>query len=118
MLEPLSDPGILMQSLRNGCGFLMLAKLRQLECAQGFVHLIYNLLGMLGKVMEFTLPSGSAICGNGQWLIPVRALNPLMRMRAYRRRWTSSDLPRTGCTRQLNPARHLAPSSPFLGVSL
>ena len=48
-----------MQSLRNGCGFLMLEKLRQLECAQGFVHLMYNLLEMLGKVMEFMLLSGS-----------------------------------------------------------
>ncbi len=59
----------------------MLAKLRQLECAQGFVHLMYNLLEMLGKVMEFMLPSGSAVCGNSQRLLPVRTLNPLMQMR-------------------------------------
>ena len=91
----------------------MLAKMRQLECAQGFVHLMYNLLEMLGKVMEFMLPSGSAVCGNGQRLFPVRSLNPLMRMRAYRRRWTSSDLSRTGRTRHLNPARHPSPWSPF-----
>jgi hypothetical protein len=57
----------------------MQAKLRQLECTQGFVHLMYNLLEMLGKVMEFMLASGSAVCGNGQRLLPVRALNPLMR---------------------------------------
>lgn len=91
----------------------MLAKMRQLECAQGFVHLMYNLLEMLGKVMEFMLPSGSAVCGNGQRLFPVRALNSLMLMRAYRRRWTSSDLSRTGRTRHLNPARHPSPWSPF-----
>ena len=54
-----------MQSPRNGCGFLMLAKLRQLERAEGFVHFMYNLcnfLEMLGKVMEFMLPSWSAVC--------------------------------------------------------
>ncbi|MCI0427524.1 MAG: hypothetical protein L0Z46_05875 [Nitrospiraceae bacterium] len=98
---------------RNGCGFLMLAKLRQLECAQGFVHLMYNLLEMLGKVMEFMLPSGSAVYGNGQRLLPVRALSPLMRMRAYRRRWTSWDLSCTGRTRHINPAWHPSPWSPF-----
>ncbi|MGH7148188.1 MAG: hypothetical protein ACREIJ_09870 [Nitrospiraceae bacterium] len=83
----------------------MLTKLRQLEleCAQGFVLLMYNLLEMLGKVMEFMLPSRSAVYGNGQRLLPVRAMNPLMRMRAYRRRWTSRDLSRTGRTRHLNP---------------
>jgi hypothetical protein len=96
----------------------MLAKLRQLERAQGFVHLMYNLLEMLGKIMEFMLPSGNAVCGNGQWLLPVHALNPLMRMRAYRLRWRSLDLSLTGRTRYLNPARHLAPWSPFFGVSL
>ena len=64
----------------------MLAKLTQVECAQGFVHLMYNLLEMLGKFMEFMLPSGSATCRDGQRLLPVRALNPLKRMRAYRRR--------------------------------
>jgi hypothetical protein len=91
----------------------MLEKMRQLECAQGFVHLMYNLLEMLGKVMEFMLPSGSAVCENGQRLFPVRALNSLMLMRAYRRRWTLSDLSRTGRTRHLNPARHPSPWSPF-----
>ena len=108
MLEPV-DPGIQMQSTRNGCGFLMLAKLRQLECAQGFVHLMRNLLELLGEVTEFMLPSGSTVCGNGQRLLPVRALNPFMRTRVYRRRWTSWDLSRTGRTRYLNPARHPSP---------
>lgn len=73
----------------------MLAKLRQSECAQGFVHLMYDFLEMLGKVMEFMLPPGSAVCGNGQQLFPVRARSPLMRMSAHRRRWTSRDLSRT-----------------------
>ncbi len=91
----------------------MLEKLRQLECAQGFVHLMYNLLEMLGKVMEFMLPSGSAVCRNGQRLLPVHALNPLKRMRAYRCRWISWDLSRTGRTRHLNPARHPSPWSTF-----
>lgn len=102
-----------MQSPWNGCEFLMLAKLRQFEYVQGFLHLMYNLLERLGKVMEFMLPSGSAVCGNGQRLLPVRVLNPLMRMRAYRRRWTSWDLSRTGRTRHLNPARQPSPWSPF-----
>ena len=102
-----------MQSLRNGCGFLMLAKLRQLECAQGFVLLMYNFLEMLGKVMEFMLPPGSAVYGNSLRLLPVRALNPLMRMRVYRRRRSSWDLSRTGRTRHLNPARRPFPWSPF-----
>ena len=91
----------------------MLAKLRQLECAQGFVLLMYNLLEMLGKVMEFMLPQGSAVYGNSLRLLPVRALNPLLRMRAYRRRWTSWDLSRTGRTRHLNPASRPSPWSPF-----
>jgi hypothetical protein len=90
----------------------MLAKLRKLECAQGFVHLMYNLLEMLGKVMEFMLPSGSTISGSGQQLVPVRALNPLMQMGA-RRRWTSWNLSYTGRTRYLDPARHPSPWSPF-----
>jgi hypothetical protein len=102
-----------MQSQRNGCRFLMLVKLRQLECVQGFVHLIYNLLEMLDKVMEFILPSGSAVCENSQELLPVRTLNPLIQMRPYRRRWTSWDLSRTGQTRHLNPARHPFLSSPY-----
>ena len=66
----------------------MLAKLRQLEGAQGFIYLMYNLMEMLGKVMEFMLPSGSAVHGNSQRLLPVRTLNPLMRMRVDRRRWS------------------------------
>ena len=113
MLEPVQRSGDTMQLPRNGCGFLMLAKLRQLEYAQGFVHLRYNLLEMLGKVMEFMLPSGSAVGGNGQRLLPVRALYPLTRMRVYRRRWTSWDLSRTGRTHHLNPARHPSPWTPF-----
>jgi hypothetical protein len=91
----------------------MLAKLQQLECAQGFVHLMYNLLELLGKAMEFILPSGSAACGNGQRLLPIRALSPLMRMGEYRGRWTSWDLSCTGRTRHLNPARYPSPWSPF-----
>jgi hypothetical protein len=91
----------------------MPVKLRQLECAQGFVHLMYNLLEMLDKVMEFILPSGRAVCGNSQELLPVRTLNPLIRMRPYRRRRTSWDLSRTGQTSHLNLARHPFPSSPY-----
>ena len=91
----------------------MLEKLPQLECAQGFVHLMYNLLELLGKTMVFMLPSGSAVCGNGHRLLPVRALNPLTRMREYRGRWTLWDLSCTGRTRHLNPARHPSPWSPF-----
>lgn len=93
----------------------MLAKLRQLECAEGFVHLRYNLLELLGKVMEFMLQAGSAACGNSQRLLPVRALNPLMEMRACRRRWTSWDLSHTGRTRYLDPAMRPSPWSPFSG---
>jgi hypothetical protein len=92
----------------------MLEKLRQLECAQGFVHLMYNLLEMLGKIVEFMLLSGSVVCGNGQRLLPVRTLNPLiMQMRAYRRRWISWDLSSTGRIRYLNSARRPSPWSPF-----
>ena len=96
----------------------MLAKLRQLECAQGFVHLTYKLLEMLGKVMEFMLPSGSAVCGNGQRLLPVRALNPLMRTRAYRRRWNfvGSVPHRTYSLSQSSKAS--IPVESVLGVSL
>jgi hypothetical protein len=90
----------------------MLAKLRHLECAQGFVHLMYNLLEMLGKVMEFMLPSGSTVSGSGQRLIPVRTLNPLMQMGA-RRRWASWNLSYRGRTRYLDPAKHPSPWSPF-----
>jgi len=92
----------------------MLAKLRQLvECVQGFVHLIYNFFEMFGEVIEIMLPSKSAVSGNSQQLLPVRTLNPLMRMRVYRRRWTSRDLSRTGHTRHLNPAKHPSPWSPY-----
>ena len=91
----------------------MLAKLQQLECAQGFVHLMYNLLEMLGKVVEFMLLSGSAVRGNSLRLLPVSALNPLMRVRGHRRRGTSWALSRTGRTHQLNPARYPSPWSPF-----
>ena len=70
----------------------MLAKLRQSEGAQGFIYFMYNLLEMLGKVMEFMLPSESAVHGNSQRLLPVHALNPLIRMRVDRRRWASRDL--------------------------
>jgi hypothetical protein len=102
-----------MQSQRNGCGFLMLVKLRQLECVQGFVHLMDNLLEVLGKVMEFILPSGRAVCGNSQELLPVRILNPLIQMRPYRRRWTLWDLSSIEQPRHLNPARHPSPSSQY-----
>jgi hypothetical protein len=90
----------------------MLAKLGQLECAQGFVLLMYNFLEMLGKFMEF-MPLGSAVYGNSHRLLPVRALNPLMRMRVYRGIWTSWDLPRTRRTRYLNPAMRSSAWSPF-----
>ena len=113
MLEPVKRYGDTIQSQRNGSGFLMLARLMQIECAQGFVHLMYNLLEMLGKVMEFMLSSRSAGCGDGQRLLPVHALSPLMQVRAYRRRWTSWDLSRTGRTRHLNPARCPSLWSPF-----
>jgi hypothetical protein len=90
----------------------MLAKLRQLvECVQGFVHLMYNFLEMLGEVIEIMLPSRGAICGNSQRLLPVRMMNPLLQMKAYRGRWTSWDLSRTGHTRHLNPARRPSPWS-------
>ena len=102
-----------MQSSRNGCGFSMLAKLGQLECAQGFVHLMYNLLEMLGSFIEFMLPSGSAVYGNGQRLLPVRTLSSLMRVRGYRRSGASWNLALTERTRQLKPARRSSPWSPF-----
>ena len=105
-----------MQSQRNGCGLLMLAKLRQLERAQGFIYCMCNLSEMLGKVTEFVLPSGNAVCGNSQRLLPVRALNPLIRMRLDRRRWASRVLSRSGRTWHLNPARHPSPVESVLGV--
>ena len=113
MLEPVQRSGDTIQSLRNGCGLLMLARLMQVESEQGFVHLMYNLLEMLGKVMEFMLPSRNAGCGDGQRLLPVHALSHLMRVRACRRRWTSWDLSCIGRTRRLNPARHPSLWSPF-----
>ncbi len=92
----------------------MLAKLRQLvECVQGFVHLMYNFLEMLGEIIEIMLPSKSAVYGNSPRLLPVRTLNPLTRMSVYRRRWTSWDLSRIGHTRHLNPAKHPSPWSPY-----
>lgn len=91
----------------------MLAKLRQLECVQGFVQVMYNLVEILGKVVEFMLPSGSAVCGNSRQLLPVHAQNPLMQVRAYRHRWTSWDLSRTGRTRHLDPAGHPFPRNPY-----
>jgi hypothetical protein len=94
----------------------MLVRLRQLECVRGFVHLMYNLVEILDKAMEFILSSGSAVSGNSQELFPVRILNPLIQMRPYRRRWTSWDLSSTGQTRHLNPTRHPFPSESVLGV--
>lgn len=102
-----------MQSSRNGCGFSMLAKLGQLDCAEGFVHLMYTFLEMLDKIMEFMLPSGNEVYGNGLGLLPVRSLNSLMRVRGYRRSGASWNLSRTGRTRQLNPARYSSPWGQF-----
>ena len=103
----------MIQMLRNGYGFLMLVELGQLECAQGFVHLMNNFLETLGKIMEFLLPSRSAISGSGQQLIPVHAQSNLMQQRALRRRWTSRDLSHTGRTCHLNPSNRPFPWSPF-----
>lgn len=72
-----------MQSLRNRCGFLMLVKLTQIECGQGFVLLMYNFLEMLGKFMKFLLPSDNAVQGDSLRLFLVRALDPLNRMRGW-----------------------------------
>lgn len=102
-----------MQSPRNRCGFLMLVKLRQVESVQGFVLLMYNLLKMLGKFMEFLLPSGSAVHGGSLRLLPIRALDPLKRMRGWQRRGTSWDQSGTGRTRSLKPSRSSSPWSPF-----
>ena len=102
-----------MQSLRNRCGFLMLVKLRQIECVQGFVLLMYNFLEMLGKFMEFLLPSDNAVHGDSLRLFPVRALDPLNRMRGWQRGGTSWDLSGTGRTRSLKPSRSSSPWSPF-----
>ena len=113
MLEPVQSNRDSIQLSRNGCGFLMLAKLRQLEWAQGFVHLMYNLLEQLDRVIEFMLPSNSIACRNGQQLLPVRAMTPLMQMRAYQRRWTSRGFSRTGRTRYLNPPNRPSPRISF-----
>ena len=102
-----------MLSLRNGCGFLKLAKLRQLECAQGFIYFMYNLLEMLGKVMEFIWPSRSAVWGDSPQLLPVRAPNPLIQRSLYQRRWASQEVSRIAHTHHLNPARPAFPSSPY-----
>jgi hypothetical protein len=91
----------------------MLKKLGFLECAQRFIHLMYDFLEIFGKVMAFMLPPGSVVGGNGQQLFPVRALSPFMRMNAYRRRWISKDLTCTGCAPHLKPTRHLSRWSPF-----
>ena len=113
MLEPVQRSGDTMQSQRNGCRFLMLAKLSQLECAQGFIHLMYNLVEMLGQVMEFMIPSRGAVWGNSRQLLPVRTQSPLMQMRAYRRRWISRDISSTERTSHLNPARRPFPWSSY-----
>ena len=91
----------------------MLAKLRKLECTQGFVHLMYKFLVMLGKFMELMLPSGGAVGGGSERMVPVRTGGSLMRMRMYRRQGISVDLSRSGRTRHLNPARHPFPWSPY-----
>lgn len=91
----------------------MLAKLWQLECAQGFVHLMYNLLEMLGKFMDFMLPSGSVVARSSQRLLPVRTPNHLMRMRMVRRSVTPWSLSGTGRTRHFSPARRSSSWSPF-----
>jgi hypothetical protein len=91
----------------------MLAKLRQLECAQGFVHLMYKFLEMLGKFTELMLPSGGTVYGDSEQLVPIRTQNSLRQMRVCRRRGTLVDLSRSGRTRHLNPARHPFPWSPY-----
>jgi hypothetical protein len=91
----------------------MLAKLRKSECAQGFVHLMYKFLEMLGKFMELMLPSGGTVCRGSERMVPVRTQDSLTRMREYRRQGTSVDLSRSGRTRHLNPARHPFPWSPY-----
>jgi hypothetical protein len=91
----------------------MLAKLRKLECTQGFVHLMYKFLEMLGKFMELMLPSGGTVCGGNERMVLVRTRNSLMQMRVYRRHGISVDVSRSGRTRHLNPARHPFPWSPY-----
>lgn len=91
----------------------MLVKLRQLECARGFVHLMYKFLEMLGKFMELMLPSGGAVYGDSERLVPIRTEASLRQMRVHRRRGTLMDLSRSGRTRHLHPARHPFPWSPY-----
>ena len=91
----------------------MLVKLRQLECVIGFIYFMYSLLEMFGKVMEFMWPSRSAVWGNSQQLLPVRALNLPLRRVPYRRRRASWELSRTRHTKHLNPAQPPFPSSPY-----
>ncbi len=91
----------------------MLAKFMQLKCAQGFLYFMYNLLEMLGKVMEFMWPSRSAVWGNSQQLVPVRALNPPLRRISHRRQGATWEPSRTGHTRHLNPAKPPFPSNPY-----
>ena len=115
MLEPVQSEWGYDYGYRGmGYGFLMLAKLRQLECVQGFVHLMYSLLEILGKFIELMLPSRNVASDNGQQLLPVRAMNPLMQMRAYRGRRISMDLSRTGRTRYLNPSSRPSPPDSVL----
>ena len=113
MLEPVQLSGEMMKSPRNRCELLMLVKLRQVKCAQEFALLMYNLLEMLGKTMEFLLLPGSVVYGIGLRLLPVRALNPLMQMGGSQRRGVSWNLSCTGRTRYLKPARSSSPWSPF-----
>jgi len=91
----------------------MLAKLRQFESTQGFIHLMYKFLEMLGKFMELMLPSRGTVYGDSERLVPVRTQNSLMRMRVYRRQGISVDLSRLGRTKHPNPARHPFPWSPY-----
>jgi len=91
----------------------MLANLRQLQRRTGFVLFMYKVLEMLGKVATIMLPLENALHGYGLRPVPLRALNPLMRMRGSQRRWNSRDLPRIGRTRHLNPAKRPSSWSPF-----
>jgi hypothetical protein len=88
----------------------MLAKLLQIKCAQGFVHLMYDFLEMLGRIMKFMLPSSA--CGNGQRLLPVYAV-PSRPDESVSMQMGFVGFVRTGRTRHLNPARHLFPWSPL-----
>jgi hypothetical protein len=88
----------------------MLAILRQLvECVQEFLNLMYNFFEMLGKLMETMVPSKGAVYGNSLQVLPIRTLDPLMRMRARPTRMDLEQLSRARHTHHLNPASH--PSS-------